>query len=244
MIIWSPSKQTGFNLAAEEYFFSQRQDEILFLYVNEPSVVVGCNQSVFAEADTTYCAARNIGLYRRLSGGGAVFQDQGNLNFCFVRNRLEGQFALGTNFLDIVIEALHQLAVPVQMGVRKDLWLPDGFKVTGTASHIGKTRMLHHGTLLYDVDLNDLDKSLTPLSMGVQKGAVASVHSPVKNIRSYLMEKHLKTTEPFYFFKEVTQHLAALLNSSVVETFTEQEIQPIERLKHEKYDDSSWTFKK
>jgi lipoate---protein ligase len=244
MIIWSPSNKTGFNLAAEEYLFFQRQDEILFLYINEPCVVVGCNQSIFSEADTAYCVTREIGLYRRLSGGGAVFQDNGNLNFCIIRNRKEGQFALGTDFLNPIVNVLHQLAVPVSVGPRKDLWLPDGHKVTGTASHIGKTRLLHHGTLLYDVNLTDLNKSLTPLSVRAKKGTVASVPSPVKNIREYLSEQHLNHPESFSFFSMVYQRLAALMEPSGMGVFTEDDICRIHQIKREKYDEPLWTFKK
>src|SRR5665647_1788300 len=92
--ILSRSTNPGFNLAAEEFLFLRQSDGTLFLYINEPCVVIGCNQSMLAEADTAFCAAQGIGLFRRLSGGGAVFHDLGNLNYCFVKNRIPGQSPL------------------------------------------------------------------------------------------------------------------------------------------------------
>ena len=99
----------GFHLAAEEYLFLRQSEETLFLYLNEPCVVVGCNQSILAEADTEYCATQGIGLYRRLSGGGAVYHDLGNLNYCFIHNRVPGESPLGVAFLEPIIEALQAM---------------------------------------------------------------------------------------------------------------------------------------
>jgi len=90
-IIHSHSNSSSFNLAAEEYLFSERQDDILFLYVNEPSVIIGSNQVIRNEVNLNFCAENNIRVVRRMSGGGAVYHDLGNLNYCFITNKTEGK---------------------------------------------------------------------------------------------------------------------------------------------------------
>jgi len=242
--IISRSIHPGFNLAAEEFLFLRQSDEILFLYVNEPCVVIGCNQSILAEADTTFCASQGIGLYRRLSGGGAVFHDLGNLNFCFITNRIPGQSALGSAFLEPIIKALHALDIPVVVGTRKDLWLPEGFKVSGTASHVGKARELHHGTLLYDTSLELLQRCLTPNSAGRIKAAVASVPSPVRNIRDFSREKRLEAPDTQAFVEKFALELMHCLPRLVPMDFTSEEATEIAEIADKTYCSTAWTFKK
>lgn len=242
--ILSRSTNPGFNLAAEEFLFFRQSEETLFLYRNEPCVVIGCNQSILAEADTTYCASQGIGLYRRLSGGGAVFHDLGNLNFCFITNRIPGQSPLGAAFLEPIVNVLHALDIPVSVGDRKDLWLPDGFKVSGTASHVGKTRELHHGTLLYDTSLEFLQGCLTPNSAGRMKAAVASVPSPVKNIRDFSREKGLEELDTKAFVERFVQHLMQCIRELVPMEFSKTEVDEIAEIADKTYLSTAWTFKK
>ena len=122
-IIHSTFNSPTFNLAAEEYLFFERQDDLLFLYVNEPSVVIGCNQAIRNEVDLKFCEQNEIQVVRRMSGGGAVFHDLGNLNFCFISNKTEGKSALNDDFLKPIVDVLTDLGVPVAVGKRKDLWL-------------------------------------------------------------------------------------------------------------------------
>jgi len=242
--VLSRSTNPGFNLAAEEYLFLRQSEETLFLYRNEPCVVVGCNQSILAEADTSFCASQGIGLFRRLSGGGAVFHDLGNLNFCFITNRIPGQSPLGEAFLEPIVVVLHALGIPVVLGKRKDLWLPDGHKVSGTASHVGKSKELHHGTLLYDTSLDLLHQCLTPLSAGRIKAAVASVPSPVKNIRAYLQEKGLEALDTNAFIKQFSLELVSILPDLLQADFSTAEADQIAEIADKTYLSTAWTFKK
>jgi lipoate-protein ligase A len=145
-IIHSNSKSPFFNLAAEEFLFTKKEEDVLFLYVNEPSVIIGSNQAIRNEVNIPFCNDNNIAIVRRLSGGGTVYHDFGNLNYCFITQRTSQKSALSADFLLPVVEVLHAMGIPVKIGVRKDLWLPGGFKVSGTASHINKNKELHHGT--------------------------------------------------------------------------------------------------
>ncbi len=242
--IQSRSTNAGFNLAAEDYLFLRQPEETFFLYRNEPCVVIGCNQSILAEADTTFCATQGIGLFRRMSGGGAVFHDLGNLNFCFITNRIPGQSPLNASFLDPVAAALLALGIPVEVGSRKDLWLPEGYKVSGTASHVGKYRELHHGTLLYDTSLPMLHRCLTPNSTGKIKAAVASVPSPVKNIRSFLQEKGKEPLDIPAFEHAFAQKMLTCVDGLVPTTFSQTELDQIAEIADKTYLCTAWTFKK
>ena len=242
--ILSRSTNPGFNLAAEDALFLRQSEDILFLYINEPCVVVGCNQSILAEADTTFCASQGVGLFRRLSGGGAVYHDLGNLNFCFITNRIPGQSPLGEAFLEPVTAVLLALGIPVEVGSRKDLWLPSNFKVSGTASHIGKTRELHHGTLLYDTSLEMLQHCLTPNSAGRVKAAVASVPSPVKNIRDFLREKGLEAVDTQTFVQRFALQMLACLPDLVPMDLSDAETAEITEIADKTYLSTAWTFKK
>jgi lipoate-protein ligase A len=242
--ILSRSTNPGFNLAAEEFLFLRQSEETLFLYVNEPCVVVGCNQSMLAEADTAYCATEKIGLYRRLSGGGAVFHDLGNLNYCFVKNRIPGQSPLGAAFLEPVVNVLRSMEIPVEVGSRKDLWLPGGFKISGTASHVGKTKELHHGTLLYDTSLERLQQALTPHSAGRIKASVASVPSPVKNIRRFLYENGIEAMDASSFFQLFKERMQAFQPELIRNDFSDAERDEIAEIAEKTYLSTAWTFKK
>jgi Lipoate-protein ligase A len=207
-IVVSPSTTPAFNLAAEEYLFSKIGEDYLLLYVNDPSVIIGSNQAVLNEVDMDFCIDNGIRVIRRMSGGGAVYHDSGNLNYCFIRDKTEAP--LSPRFLRPVVEVLLSLNIPVEIRKRKDLWL-DGYKISGTASHVSNNRELHHGTLLYDTDLEILQKALTAERKNLFKKATASVPSPVKNIRTFLGEKKGDAPERNLFFDLFIREMAFFL---------------------------------
>jgi len=224
IIIQSHSNSPGFNLSIEEYLFSRRKDDVLFLYINEPCVVIGRNQDIFHEVNSFFCMENNIPVFRRISGGGTVFQDRGNLNYCFISNRIQGNSPLSVDFLKPIVTILSDLQIEVKIGKRKDLWLPGGHKISGTASHVGKSRELHHGTLLYDSDLNKLEESLSPKDIKPENRKIASVHSPVANIRSYLKENNYNAPEANFFFKLFTEKLLSLYGLDSISKLRNEEL--------------------
>lgn len=244
LIIHSNSHSPSFNLAAEEYLFSQRQDEILFLYVNTSSVVIGSNQAIRNEVDLDFCAENNILVVRRMSGGGAVFHDEGNLNFCFISNKSEIKSSLNADFLVPIVELLTDLGIPVTIGKRKDLWLQNDYKITGTASHIAKNRELHHGTLLYDTNLDKLEKALNPNTKDERVKAIASVRSTVKNLRTYFEEQGQFNSNADDFMAFLTGKLAALFQQVQTVSLSDIEIDKIKQLADNKYKAKEWTYKK
>jgi len=201
---------------------------------------------------------------RRLSGGGAVYHDNGNLNFCIIRNREEHKFPLGTDFLKPIVKVLNDRDIPVETGKRKDLWL-DGFKVSGTAAHIGNKRAMHHGTLLYDCDLDHLKHSLAAespdcISEGYHSSShlseytielpkepvrlISSVSSPVMNIRTYLENKGMEAPSSLDFFKLIFLDFLKSYELPNPTGFTLEETARIIEIQKTIYQKVHWIYKK
>ena len=240
-IIFSHSTDPTFNLAAEEYLFNKRESEILLLYINEPSVIIGSNQAVVNEVDMDYCIDRSIRIIRRMSGGGAVYNDMGNINFTFIRHKRDD--ALGPAFLEPMVDVLTAMGIPAEIGKRKDLWLA-GYKITGTAAHISRGWQLHHGTLLYDTETDVLVKSLTPERRDLVQKATASVVSPVRNIRDYLIEQNGSAPNRDDFFDLLSVRFLEYFGVDRLSAFTDDEVQEIGALQREKYTQREWNYKK
>lgn len=241
-IIFSNSDAPSFNLATEEFLFSQRNDNYLLLYVNKPSIIIGSNQAVVNEVDMDFCIDNEIRIYRRMSGGGAVYHDLGNINYTFIGKHTRN--ALGADFLIPIVEVLSQkMNIPVEVGKRKDLWL-DGFKISGTAAHISRGRQLHHGTLLYDSNVENLASALSPENRAAVLKATASVPSPVKNIRQYLIERDGVAPYRDDFFDLFTLQMLGYYNLDHTTSLTEDEVEIITNLQQEKYIQRSWNYRK
>lgn len=156
----------------------EQDGDFLLLYIDSPCVVVGRNQQLEAETDLEWCACEGVPVIRRISGGGTVWHDEGNMNFAFIGPACGG--SLDSKPLSSVIAALGRMGVEAVEGSRGEL-LWEGKKISGTASCVRKGRRLFHGTLLFDADLDRMARALTgnPAARGRK---VASVPSPTANI--------------------------------------------------------------
>lgn len=176
------------NLALEEFLLRRVQIEepILLFYVNEPSVIIGRNQNTLEEIDPDYVRENGVHVVRRLSGGGAVYHDLGNLNFSFITTGAENlhNFQL---FTEPVIRVLNQLNVPAELHGRSDIFVA-GKKISGNAQYLTRNRMFSHGTILFDSDLEALLHALNPRRIKIESKAVQSIRSSVANIRDWLPE--------------------------------------------------------
>jgi lipoate-protein ligase A len=173
------------HLAAESYFLKHAEEPILMLWFSSPSIVCGKHQNLGAEVDYRLCRERNIHLARRISGGGTVYHDLGNLNFSFIQALPEGlEKAIDyKRYLEPMRQALRALSIETTYSYKDDLLLND-LKISGNAQHIDQRRKwaLHHGTLLYSADLGNLSAALHTRGHYEGKG-IASRPSPVVNIQ-------------------------------------------------------------
>jgi lipoate---protein ligase len=175
------------NLALEEYVFRHKpaDDDCLLFYVNAPAIIIGRNQNTIEEIDPDVVAAKGIHVVRRISGGGAVYHDLGNLNFSVMTPFVAGHFNRYDRFTGPVIDVLRDLGVPAALGGRNDI-LADGRKISGNAQFATPTRMFSHGTLLLDADLDAVTAALRPKPGKVESKGVKSIRSRVANIVEFL----------------------------------------------------------
>lgn len=185
LCITSPETSPYFNLAAEEYLLKHKREDVFMLYRNMPSIVVGKHQNTMAEINLPFVQEHGILVARRISGGGTVFHDLGNLNFAFFTTGKEGALVDYKRATRPVIEALGQMGLDVRLGTRNELLL-NRLKISGTASHVWKKRVLHHGTLLFSSEMGALGAALQPVHERFTDRAVKSVPSQVTNIRDHL----------------------------------------------------------
>ena len=183
----SDSTNPYFNLATEQFLLHDFSEDVLFLWRSDNSVVLGKHQNACAEANYEFCKENNIKIARRLSGGGTVFHDLGNINFTLIRNLKDGMSkAVDYRFLlEPIRKVLADLNIETTYSKRDDLLL-NNLKISGNAQHIHQRglRNLHHGTLLYDSDLKKLNSAIR--SIGTYEGkSVPSNRSDVTNIREY-----------------------------------------------------------
>ena len=173
-----------YNLAVEEYFLSASQEDIFIIWQNEPTVVIGKNQNVYCEIDFDYLKKNKINVARRITGGGAVYHDLGNVNYSYIaHSRSNGlDFAY---FSAPIIKALNSLGLSARLSGRNDILIGDK-KISGNAQCNRAGRVLHHGTLLFDSDLLVLSRVLSVDTEKLRSKALKSTRSRVTNIREEL----------------------------------------------------------
>ncbi len=226
-----------FNLAAEEYFLKHFQEDFFMLWRSRPSVVVGKHQNALAEINHAFVRENQIPVARRLSGGGTVFHDPGNVNFTFIRNVANISEVNFKVFTVPVVAALKKLGVAAYTTGRNDL-LIDGKKISGNAEHVHKNRVLHHGTLLFDSHLEALKGALKVDLSKFEDKAVQSNRSEVTNIANYLPTSISVEEFARFLFDEIC---GTYPDFHVYEP-TIDDIAAIEKLSIEKYQTWDWIF--
>jgi lipoate---protein ligase len=225
------------HLAIEEYLLKSVSEDIFMLWESGPAVVIGKHQNAYAEFNFHFAKRNNIPVARRLSGGGTVYHGPGNLNFTFIMNGETGRLVNFKKFVTPVIFFLESLGLKTEIGTRNDL-LVNGFKFSGNAEHIYKTRTLHHGTLLFDCDLKSLNDVLNVTSGMFADKAVKSNRSEVANLSSFL-NKGMQVDE---FRQQMFGFLCSYFPHTQVSTLSENEFHQINILRNEKYITDSWIF--
>ena len=235
--IVSENTDPHFNLASEEYLLKSFHEDVFLVYRNVPSIVVGKHQNALAEINLSFVRDRKIMVARRISGGGTVFHDLGNLNFAFITNGKEGQLVDYRKHTMPVIEALATLGLNVRLGERNELLL-GGKKISGTASHVFKKRVLHHGTLLFSTSIEDLSASLIVKSDTFSDRAVKSVSSRVINIRDQLTDD----MDVVEFRDVIVHHILKTYEGSCLYNFNTTDLKEIRQLQEDKFATWAWNY--
>ena len=228
----------AFNLAAEQHVFENlpRDRDYLMLWQNANAVIIGKYQNTLAEINTSYIEEHHIQVIRRLSGGGAVYHDLGNLNYTFITDARENEGVNLRAFCEPVVLALRSLGVPAEINGRNDI-IVEGKKISGNAQYLRNGRVMHHGTLLFDSDLSVVGEALRVDSQKISAKGIHSVRSRVTNIRPYLRED-----VPVSVFRERLQSEISAGRESCAYLLTEEDQRAIRAIQKERYDTWEWNY--
>lgn len=240
LYIKNESNDPYFNMALDEYVVSSLDpsEDYFYFYQNKPAVIIGRNQNTIEEVNREYVNENNIIVVRRMSGGGAVYHDLGNVNFSFVVDYKPEDFNNIERFAKAIVKALEKLGINAEFSGRNDITI-DGKKISGNAQYITKGRILHHGTLLFDSDLTVLSKALNVKPEKILSKGVKSVKSRVTNIKEYLKDNISIPTFKEMLLKYVFEVEGSELNEYIL---TPEDMENITKLRDEKYATWEWNF--
>ncbi len=229
-----------FNHAAEEYLMNEFDDEVFMLWINEPSILIGKNQNTLSEININYVREKDIKVVRRLSGGGSVYNDLGNINYSFITKRHKSSLKMEDGFKKFalpVINALESLGVDAIFTGRNDI-LIDGKKFSGNAQYFQKEKLLHHGTLLFDCDMTKLSLALKSKPMKFKGKSVKSVEGRVTNILPNLKEP-MRLEE----FKDyLKNYIIKDHKIDKIYEFTEKDIEEINKIVEKRFKRWEWNY--
>ncbi|UZW66466.1 lipoate--protein ligase [Priestia flexa] len=229
------------NLAIEEYALKHLDinETYLLFYVNEPSIIIGKNQNTIEEINTKYVEDQGIHVVRRLSGGGAVYHDLGNLNFSFITKDDGESFHNFKKFTEPVIEALAKLGVNAELSTSNDI-LAEGRKISGNAQFSTKGRMFSHGTLLFDSEIENVVSALKVKKDKIESKGIKSIRSRVANISEFLTDK-ITVNE----FKQLILRYIFDGEENIKEyKLTEKDWGKINEISNERYQTWEWNYGK
>lgn len=238
LFIDSPSNNPYFNIASEEYLLSKYPRESIFLlYVNEPSIIIGKFQNTLAEINLDYVRQHDIKVVRRMSGGGAVYHDMGNLNFSFHTLLGNLDFMDFSTFTQPIVTILNKLGIPAKLQGRNDL-LVDGKKFSGNAKLVKNGKMIQHGTILIDSQMEVLGEALITNPLKFVDKAVKSNRARVTNLIGYLPDDFTTIKFKDLLIAEMKQENT----DAEMVRLTPDDIRDIEELVRDKYETWDWNF--
>lgn len=243
------SHNIGENLATEQYLMNNKEfgEPLLLFYYEEPCIIVGRNQNTLEEINQKYVQDNNIRVTRRLSGGGAVYQDLGNLCFSFVVDSDSEEFGDFKSFTQPIVDALHEMgATSAEVSGRNDI-LVDGRKFSGNAMYTRNGKTFSHGTLMLDVDLDVVTHALNVPADKIKSKGIKSVRSRVTNLKPFLASEYQDLSVPEFrdiLLKKLfhVDDLAQIKEQEYVVTNEEQA--KIDQIYEEYYNNWDWVYGK
>jgi len=237
LYIRNDSVSPYYNLALEEYVLKNlgQEESFILLWQNEPSVIIGRFQNTIAEINTEYIEKNGINVVRRITGGGAVYHDLGNLNFSFIVSGSQMNIDF-RRFTEPVVKALAKMGVKAEHTGRNDITI-DGKKFSGNAQYHYRDRILHHGTLLFNSRLENVQQALNVKPSKIETKGIKSVRSRVTNIIDYLENKI-----SIYEFRDLL--LTYLFDEKPIREYklTEEDQAGIKKLMQDKYLTWEWNY--
>ncbi|MGN1401446.1 MAG: lipoate--protein ligase [Bacillus sp. (in: firmicutes)] len=229
------------NLAIEEYALKNLglEESYLLFYINEPSIIIGKNQNTIEEINTDYVEKQGLKVVRRLSGGGAVYHDLGNLNFSFITKDDGNSFHNFRKFTEPVVKALRKMGVDAQLSGRNDLEA-EGRKISGNAQFFTKGKMFSHGTLLFNSEMENIVSALKVRKDKIESKGIKSVRSRVANISEFLSEE-MSIEE---FRRELLKNIFEGYDEIPEYVLTEEDWKNIYQLSVERYQKWQWNYGK
>ncbi len=233
-----PSYDPWFNLAVEEYLLRQTNIDVFMLWQNASSLILGKHQNPIMEINAECLVDNKIPIIRRISGGGTVFHGPGNLNFSFITTSSDQEDKINfPRFTKPILDYLKSKGIPAEVSGKSNLTV-NGLKFSGNAAHVFKNRSIHHGTLLFDADLEAVDRCLRKATAAIQTKAVQSIRAQVTNLKLHF--------SPSISFESFRQELKTFLlkDFSIKEDLklTEYQLLGIQNLADQKYKTPAWNY--
>ncbi|MBK3495976.1 lipoate--protein ligase [Viridibacillus sp. YIM B01967] len=228
------------NLAIEEYALKTmdvEKDSFLLFYINQPSIIIGRNQNTVEEINTDYVEDNGIIVVRRLSGGGAVYHDLGNLNFSFLTKDDGESFQNFKKFTQPVVDALKNMGINSELSGRNDI-MAEGRKISGNAQFSTKGRMFSHGTLLFDTEIDAVVSALKVKKEKIESKGIKSIRSRVANIVEFMEEP--MTVEEFRM--EILKSIFGGEENIQFYELTDEDWANIHKLSEERYQKWDWNY--
>ncbi|MBS0011794.1 MAG: lipoate--protein ligase, partial [Bacteroidales bacterium] len=226
-----------FNIAAEDYLFRNFNSDIFMIYVNSRSVIIGKHQNPAEEVNVKCLREENIPMIRRISGGGTVYHDEGNLNYTYIRNTADGKQIDHVATTAPLISFLVEQGVKAYAGEKNEI-RTDGMKISGNAEHVFKNRVLHHGTILYSADLELMSRCLAHTDAVIKSRAVRSNRARVGNL-----EGRMTGITGISDLKErFLYHISVIFPGSERYKMDENDMREINKIKQEKFITWDWNY--
>ncbi|NCO56210.1 MAG: lipoate--protein ligase family protein, partial [Bacteroidetes bacterium] len=226
-----------FNIASEEYLLKNFEHDCFMLWRNAPSLIIGKHQNTLAEININFAEKNDIKVVRRISGGGTVYHDLGNLNFTFITNHDNNKIINFALFLKPITELLNNYEINVKLNKRNNLFV-ENKKICGTAAHIHKNKIIHHGTLLFATNIDSLENAINATSNKYFDKAIKSVNNIVTNINEHIKTK-ISINE---FAEQLSQKINADFISKEKYFLSDADILAINELVKTKYKTWEWNY--